>query len=283
MTRTIGRTLLLSAVAVLMLHCGARAEEESAANREKNAVQLRRAIAQEASALGRIPEFQKELNNQIKYELAVDIPLDKALDELLTQHGILYVVNEAAFGPDNKDVLKKTMVETIDPVEGLTRADILKRLIGKIPNDGDKTAPTYVLRPRHLEITTRGAMMHEFYPGRLYAHLPSLAYAAFKQTPLREALVELAHATESTVVLDPKSAEAAKTKVTAEFLGVPADAAVQVLADMAGLKLVRLETVYYVTTPENAALLRKEVNKRRLDLNKAAVGDYDATDLPIIP
>ena len=58
--------------------------------------------------------------------------------------------------------------------------------------------------------------------------------------------------------------------MTAEFLGVPADTAVQVLADMAGLKLVRMESVYYVTSPANARLLRKEINKRRVEEEKAA-------------
>ena len=111
-----------------------------------------------------------------------------------------------------------------------------------------------------------------------------MAYAAFKQTPLPDALAELAHATGSTVVLDPKSVETIKGKVTAEFLGVPADTAVEVLADMAGLNLVRLGNVYYVTTPGNAEVLRKEAAKRRLELDKVkAAEDSDYTSLPVIP
>ncbi len=266
MIRTLGRTLLLSAAALMLLYNSARAEE--------------------VDSLGRIPEFQKLLNTTISYELPIDATLDKALDDLLKQNKIPYVVNDAAFdaafGPDNRDVVNRTPVEKIDKLSGLTRASILKKLLGKIPNDGGKTSPTYILRPDHLEITTRDAMMREFYPGRYDSHLPSLAYAVFKQTPLPEALAELARTTESTVVLDPKSVETIKAKVTAELLGVPADTAVQVLADMAGLKLVRLENVYYVTTPENAELLRKEATKRRLELDKAA-GDSDPTNLPVIP
>jgi hypothetical protein len=262
MIRTLGRTLLLSAVAVVALHSSASADE--------------------VDSLGRIPEFQKLLNTTISYELPVDATLDKALDDLLKQNKIPYVVNDAAFGPDNRDIVNKTPVEKIDKLNGLTRASVLKKLLAKIPNDGGKTSPTYILRPDHLEITTRDAMMREFYPGRYDSHLPSLAYAVFKQTPLPEALAELARTTESTVVLDPKSVETIKAKVTAELLGVPADTAVQVLADMAGLKLVRLENVYYVTTPENAELLRKEASKRRLELDKAA-GDSDPTNLPVIP
>jgi hypothetical protein len=44
---------------------------------------------------------------------------------------------------------------------------------------------------------------------------------------------------------------------------VPLDAAVRLLADMANLKLVRLANVYYVTSPPNARLLRKEDEERR--------------------
>ena len=127
-------------------------------------------------------------------------------------------------------------------------------------------------------------MAKEFYAGRYETHLPPLAYGSFKETTLREALAELARTTERSVVLDPRSAEEAKSKVTAEFLGVPADTAVQVLADMAGLKLVRLESVYYVTSPANAQVLRKEINRRRLELKKIlGDGDQDPLNLPVIP
>jgi hypothetical protein len=274
MIRILGRTLLLSAVAVLTLHSTAGGAEEK--------------------ALSSTPDIQKNLNEPIKYELAVDTTLDKALNELLTRNGIRWSVNDAAFGPDNKDIVKKTPVEKIDPIDGVTSATVLKRLLAKIPNDSGKTAPTYVLRPGHVEITTRDALAREFYPGRLDSRLPPLVYAVFKQTPLSEALVELAHRSETIVILDPKPASAAQTKVTAELLGAPIDTAFQVVADMADLKLVRLENVYYVTSRENAEILHKDWSRRRLEQRRIikrgaglvdpnADGDDLPASLPVIP
>ena len=172
MIRTLGRTLLLSSVAVLALQ-GSAAQEGTAAEREQETVRIRNFQARRKAHLGNIPDFQKKLNETIDYDLPVDTTLDKALDGLLTQVGIPWAVNDAAFGPDNKDVVKKTPVEKIDKLRGMTRATILKKLLAKIPNDSGKTTPTSILRPDRLEITTRDAMMQEFYPGRLFfSHLP---------------------------------------------------------------------------------------------------------------
>jgi hypothetical protein len=254
MTRIVGRMLLLSAVAVLVLHGGARAEE--------------------GNPLGRIPEFQKLLNTPTSYQIAIDVTLDKALDELLKHNGIPYAVNDAAFGPDNKDIMKKTAVEKMDKQEGVTRATILKNLLGKIPNDAGKMTPTYVLRPDHLEITTKGALMEELYPNwensasaQSNPDIPALVYAVFRETPFRDALTELGHASGVNVVLDARST--ADSKVTAELNAVPLDAALRVLANMHGLKVVRIANVYYVTSPKNARQLQKEEDERIL---KASVG-----------
>ena len=85
MIRTVGRMLLVSAVAVVMLHgrAGAAASAPLAAAEE--------------SSMGRILEFQKKLHERIDYELLVRTTLDKALHELLTQNGIPWTVNVNAF------------------------------------------------------------------------------------------------------------------------------------------------------------------------------------------
>ena len=208
--------------------------------------------------LGRIPEFQKKLNEKIDYQLLVQTTMDKVLNELLAAQGVPYTVNETAFTltMQDKDVVKTAVVDKGEKMIQVTRATVLKTLLAKIPSSDVKGQAMFILRPDRVEITTLEAVGREFYPGRLgETHLPSLAYALFKETPLRKALAELARSTESNVILDGKSAEEAESKVTAEFSGVPADAAVQVLADMAGLQLVRLGNIYYVTSPENARRL----------------------------
>ena len=49
--------------------------------------------------------------------------------------------------------------------------------------------------------------------------------------------------------------------VTARLANVPVDTALRVLADMAGLKVVRMENVFYITSAENAEKLEKEKKK----------------------
>ena len=223
--------------------------------------------------LGDIPAFQKKLSERIDYQLLAAITLDKALDDLLAKEKIPYVVNAAAFAAANmdKDAISKTEIAPFGKMEHVSRATILKRLLEAIPNDGGKARPTYLLRPDHLEITTMDAKTIEARGVRTPPEddiaaamipLPPLAYAAFEDVPLQEALKTLARTTESTIVVDPRAADA-KTKVTAELDGVPLDAAVQLLADMANLKLVRIANAYYVTSPQNANRLQKEEDRRR--------------------
>jgi hypothetical protein len=279
MIRTFGRMLLLSAVAVFLLH--GRADAAAPAP----------PVADEASSLGRILEFQKKLNERIDYELLVQSTLDKTLDMLLTRQGIPYEVNKSAFvaAQLDKDVVNKLEIEKIDKLAGVTRVSVLKKLLAQIPNEGGKGMPTFILRRDHVEITTADAVIVETRAARVApddptadgdapVQLPLLAYAAFDETPLQDALKQLARSTESTIVLDSRTAT--KTKVTADLPGVPLEVAIQLLADMANLKLVRVANVYYVTSPKNARLLRKEEEERRLNggLKKA-----DSTNPPVNP
>jgi hypothetical protein len=252
--------LVLSAVAAVLLHgrAGAAAPAPPAADE---------------SPLGRIPEIQKKLNERIDYELVVTTTLDKVLDSFLRDGSIAWTVNEAALKAANlnPDVVRKTEIEKLDKMTGVTRATVLKRLLAKIPSDNGKGTPTYILRRDCLEITTEWAKVKEAQGARAVpdehdAPTPlSLAYGEFHGVPLHDALQELARTTENNIVLDARCAAEGKAKVTADFAGVPVDAALQLLADMADLKLVRIANVYYVTSPKNARLLQKEEDKRKLE------------------
>ena len=260
MIRTVGRMLLASAAAVVMLHgrAGAAASAPLAAAEE--------------SSMGRILEFQKKLHERIDYELLVPTTLDKALHELLTQHGIPWTVNVNAFVAAQVDgsIIKKTQIDKIDKMTGVTRATVLKRLLDQIPSDGGKGTPTYLIRPDSIEITTVGARMAETEGARAASGAddgggvftpPPLVYAAFNDAPLQDALKEMARNTETIIVLDARAGAA--TKVTAELPGVPVDVALELLTDMADLKVVRLANVYYVTSPKNAERLQQEEDQRR--------------------
>jgi hypothetical protein len=66
------------------------------------------------------------------------------------------------------------------------------------------------------------------------------------------------------VVLDARTAKEAQAPVTAELSNVPLDTAARLFADMAGLQVVPLDNVLYVTSIDNARALREEQEKSRL-------------------
>jgi hypothetical protein len=74
---------------------------------------------------------------------------------------------------------------------------------------------------------------------------------------LRDALKRLSRETGANVVLDPRSAQKSETALTVRLDEVPLESAVELLADEAGLKAVRLSNVLYVTSEARAEKLRK--------------------------
>ena len=104
---------------------------------------------------------------------------------------------------------------------------------------------------------------------------------SFDKRPLAEALEELADATGFNIVLDPRVGDKAKASLTASLKGVPLETAVRVLADMADLKPVLLDNVFYVTTRANAAVLQAEQARRdRAPARMAKVPDRERAGEP---
>src|SRR5205823_2010594 len=91
---------------------------------------------------------------------------------------------------------------------------------------------TYVVLPEYVEIIPMPAAAG---PGETPAFPP--VYAVFEKRPLEQALRELSELTDVTILLDTgRATELAQAPMTASVKRVPVDAAVRLLADMAGLK-----------------------------------------------
>ncbi|MCS6977375.1 MAG: hypothetical protein NZM31_10265 [Gemmatales bacterium] len=80
----------------------------------------------------------------------------------------------------------------------------------------------------------------------------------FDQLPLDKALRQLSRETACNIVLDPRQASKAKEPITLTLEDVPLEVAVRLMAELAGLRSVRLANVLFVTTKESAAELRAE-------------------------
>jgi hypothetical protein len=84
----------------------------------------------------------------------------------------------------------------------------------------------------------------------------------FKDRPLAAALEDLSEITGVTIVVDARTKTKGQTQVTARFRDdVALQDAVRMLADMADLKMVYLVTGIYITTPEHALEVQKELKQ----------------------
>jgi hypothetical protein len=90
-----------------------------------------------------------------------------------------------------------------------------------------------------------------------------LVRVTLKDVPLGTALADLGGNHEKTIIVAPQVGDKADMPVSIRLVNVPLDTAVELLADMAELKLVRKANVLYVTTPERAEPLLAIEEKRR--------------------
>jgi hypothetical protein len=83
----------------------------------------------------------------------------------------------------------------------------------------------------------------------------------FENLPLSDAVYKLADLSGVSMALDPRAEDKAKTRITATFRNdVTLEGALRTIVDMAGLKVVGMQSSLYVTTPENAKDLQKELH-----------------------
>jgi hypothetical protein len=190
------------------------------------------------------------------YDADPKMSLQEALDHLADRYDLSFDVNEAAFKADRvNDVMAHPVAAKAVPKMVNVRLDrVLRKVLERVPA---RSGATFLIRDDHIELTTGAAVRAEL--GRDDRRpLPPLVYVELDEVPLHEALRQVAAGTGYGVVLDPRVGDRSRVSVTATLPNVPVDTAVRVLADMAGLKPVRLDNVLYVTLPENAARLQAE-------------------------
>ncbi|HVS40235.1 MAG TPA: hypothetical protein VMS17_32050, partial [Gemmataceae bacterium] len=74
------------------------------------------------------------------------------------------------------------------------------------------------------------------------------------------ALKQIAHDTATNLILDPRAEKQSQAKVSLQLEDVELETAVRLLAEMAGLKPVRVGNTLFITTKENAADLRQDAD-----------------------
>jgi RNA polymerase sigma factor (sigma-70 family) len=210
-------------------------------------------------------ELRNQLNQPVVYPGLEDAraTLVDVLDQLSKRYNLTFHANENVFlAIDPKIQIFRFEIATAPiPEMHAPLKTVLRTILERLP---PKMKTMYLIRNDRIEITTEAAFRAELGIPAHRSLLP-LVWDTLENVPLAEALKSVGTQSGFNVVTDPRVAEKLKAPATAEFNNVPVDAAVRLLANMAGLNMVQLDNVLYVTTTENAKHLREEQAKLNAD------------------
>ncbi|HVK16561.1 MAG TPA: RNA polymerase sigma factor [Fimbriiglobus sp.] len=217
-------------------------------------------------------------------EVPDGIAMRELLEQLYKQFGLIARLDTGAymragppddFGPHQFYEAKVKLPVT----RGMSVADLLTDVLAQLPLPTDSGPVPFTYRVRDNQVLIVPAYKPPVVPG-MGAHLEPGSVTPFvdqkrlleqivgqpvslsiEEKPLTEAVKELRKLTGANIVIDARCKVEAQQPVSATFDDVRLLSALQLLADMCGLKPVAMNNVYYVTTPENAARLQKEVSR----------------------
>lgn len=199
------------------------------------------------------------------YGLAVRI--DSTSVKRLRPESASQLVND---GPQANEIRNLYAVKLDIPISrGMTVADALTEICTQMPGK-------WSYRVRNTSVLIGPAFEPPFTPGsnvhgdmatmipmeRILEQLlgESVSFSV-TETPLAEALQELRKRTGANIVLDKKIAEQAEAKISGTFNDARLLTVLQLLTDMAGLKVVSMNNVFYITDGESADKLQSDHNR----------------------
>ena len=215
-----------------------------------------------AQESARARELRHRLNQPVRFGGFEDpkITFIEGLEYLAKTYDLAFDINEQAFKDSDIKEVGKLEPANPTPVPPMQTklGTVLKKLLLRV-----SPTTTYVIRDDMIEVTTTKAIRKELFADRPRGPLPPLVSSSFDKASLESACKELSQPSLN-IVLDGRVAKEAMTPVTADLVNVPLDTAVGLLADMAGLKVVPIDNVLYVTSKDNARALMEEREKLRL-------------------
>lgn len=188
--------------------------------------------------------------------------------EVLQDNGrpVTFVIDEEAFREEHPD-LKDLLDHQIHLRQLPSRTNVqslLRQALKQLP-----VKTTFVIRASKVDIVPFARTGKEYMLNQTF-------FADFKERRLDQALEELSELTGVSIVVDARAKQKTQTPVTARFNDdVALQDAVRMLTDMAELKMVYLVTGIYVTTPERAQTMQKE-------LKQIYEGEAPAATAPVV-
>jgi RNA polymerase sigma factor (sigma-70 family) len=240
----------------------AEQKQPDAKERRENAKEQRENARDDKQPERAAADFHVALNRKINFK-GIDDPklsLVELLGSLSEQYDLQFDFNETAFAEeelqqDGKPITETTLIGSLPPMKTTLRK-VLTKVLSRLPA---QSGATFVIRKDHVEITTDNAVRRELgLPARKHDEssrplepMVQLVWQEFNKQQLDVALRKIADELDANVVIDLRVEE------KASLHNVSLETALKVLTNAAGLAVVKIENVYYVTSPENAAKLAK--------------------------
>jgi RNA polymerase sigma factor (sigma-70 family) len=212
-------------------------------------------------------------------EIPDGIVMRELLDYLYKNYGLIARLDMGAYMRANPPPDWKFYEARVNlPLtRGMSVADLLADALAQlvITSEGGATIP-FTYRVRGNQVLIVPAYVPPVVPGsgnpeqatpqidqkRLLEQIVGQPVSlAIEDKPLTAVVQELRKLTGANIVIDARCRDSARMAVSATFDDVRLLTALQIMADMCELKPVAMNNVYYLTTPENAARLQKEVNR----------------------
>ena len=196
-----------------------------------------------------------------------EIPLFEIVQQMAVKNQIPFVINEEGFRAIGvQDIKTKTVNLSASQLRGQTVHQFLTTIL-------DNLGATYLIKGKTIEIVTPDhairvtkAATNQDESGRKVLKEP-LVSAAFKETPLEEAVAMLAKRFDLTAMVSPQAGDARTGFITARLLNVPADRALELVALQADLRVVRKGAAFLITSREHAdALFQEQIEKQRVKI-----------------
>jgi hypothetical protein len=184
--------------------------------------------------------------------------LADALNQLAQKYKFRFDIDNRAFKAEELEGVEELKIAKDFPLEGgrMMLSTVLKRILARIPS---ASPARYVPRDGSIEITTKAAWLREL--GLSPDTEGGLVTGRYRNVPIETVLRDLVG---DGLLIDVRVKKKARIKVTAQLYHVPAETALELFVDMAGLAVVERPGVCYVTSPENAArLTRRDAPPRR--------------------
>lgn len=227
----------------------------------------------------------REALNQPFGELPVGgISFRDLLEDLYERHGVIARIDAPAFkrlgqigdgGPPDTSTYYDGQIK-IPVTRGMTVADLLSEAVAQIPGKA-----TYRIRGGQIIIVP--AYIPPVAPGAVDVNAPIIPQEQLSEQlhgepvsfvadgkSLADAVRELRKLTGANIVIDARFRDKAKIEVDGSFNDTRLLTVLQVLGDMADLKPVTLNNVFYLTDAKNAEKLQKQVNRELFGESGAA-------------